>query len=299
MVMALKKVNCNFCGEDTYTILFTHATSRTKMVKCKKCGLIYLNPCLSDKDLTEFYEKSFAEWTKRCGLEDANRNKATINYILKLIGESKARGKILDLGCATGNFLSAAGDMGWDTYGVDISTTAIHIAQNRGLTNMFASKIEDINFPDDFFDVVVALHTLEHVSNLVKTIREIRRILKKGGMVVIKVPNSGCYEKFPMKILEKLKNIMKRFLGVNDKTPYGFRLEHLNYFSPAILKKVLKKFGFTNYKIKIPVFPQIYESYLMFKQKYFLLSSLSLIYALFGLFNCPYTIVAYGQKETL
>ena len=107
------------------------------------------------------------------------------------------RGYILDIGAGTGDFLSAAKNDGWQTIGVEPSEKAKSIAKRKGLS--FVKQTTEL--ANNSFDVISMWHVLEHVPDLDKQIKELKRLLKPKGTLLIAVPNfksfdAKHYEKF-------------------------------------------------------------------------------------------------------
>ena len=132
------------------------------------------------------------------------------------------KGKVLDVGCAYGYFLKPFIDAGFDSYGVDVSEHAIETA--RKLFPEATFKVCNVDtsplpFKDNYFDCVIQIFLLEHVENYYQTLKECRRVLKKGGLLFIYIPTE------------------KRWYG--DDT-------HINIFST---KKILTKIKRINFYV--------------------------------------------------
>jgi len=109
---------------------------------------------------------------------------------LKLINSQSQKGKLLDIGAGTGDFLAVANSDGWQTVGIEPSTKAKEIAIKKG-----------VNFAQDFaslesnsFDIITMWHVLEHVPNLEEYISELKRLIKSSGTIIIAVPNFKSYD---------------------------------------------------------------------------------------------------------
>jgi 2-polyprenyl-3-methyl-5-hydroxy-6-metoxy-1,4-benzoquinol methylase len=100
------------------------------------------------------------------------------------------KGKILDIGAGTGDFLSVAKNDGWQTIGVEPSDKAKAIAKNKGV--LFVSATSELE--NHSFDVISMWHVLEHVPDLDKQIKELKRLLKPTGTLVIAVPNFKSFD---------------------------------------------------------------------------------------------------------
>lgn len=101
-------------------------------------------------------------------------------------------GKVLDLGCAFGFTTKKLALKGYETAGVDNSARYISWARRRHPTGTYIeSNAEHLPFEDACFDAVVFLDVLEHVVDQEQTLREIQRVLKPGGTLVLSVPHRG------------------------------------------------------------------------------------------------------------
>lgn len=100
---------------------------------------------------------------------------------------------VLDIGCREGILLTLLQDAGHiELYGIDISELAIKFLEANLLTDDTIRPIvgdaHNIPFPDEFFNTVFALHSVEHCKETFKCIEEIYRVLKKGGHALIEIP---------------------------------------------------------------------------------------------------------------
>lgn len=109
---------------------------------------------------------------------------------LKLINEQSPKGKLLDIGAGTGDFLVIAKNDGWNTTGIEPSAKAKAIAINKGVT--FAESLAELE--SNSFDVITMWHVLEHVPNLEEYITELKRLVKPSGTIVIAVPNFKSFD---------------------------------------------------------------------------------------------------------
>ena len=100
------------------------------------------------------------------------------------------KGRILDIGAGTGDFLSVAKQNGWQTIGVEPSDKAKAIAKNKGVS--FVEKTTELE--NQSFDVISMWHVLEHVPNLDEQIKELKRLLKPNGTLIIAVPNFQSFD---------------------------------------------------------------------------------------------------------
>jgi SAM-dependent methyltransferase len=125
------------------------------------------------------------------------------------------------------NYLKTLKDAGWDTYGIDIDVRAVENAKKLGL-NVFVEEVYEANFPNEYFDIIVMKHALEHIHNPSKTLNEAYRILKKDGILIAGVPN-----------IESLEFELFREYWHQIDAP-----RHLYHFSQTSFGLLLQKCGF-------------------------------------------------------
>jgi SAM-dependent methyltransferase len=96
---------------------------------------------------------------------------------------------ILDVGMSTGSNLRLLRDLGFDhVTGVDHNPEAIRFCAEKGLGPVRLSDIRALEFPDRCFDLVLATDVIEHVDDDLGALRELRRVLKPGGYLLLTVP---------------------------------------------------------------------------------------------------------------
>lgn len=102
------------------------------------------------------------------------------------------KGIFLDIGCAKGDTLEAARDMGADVYGIDLNPKSVEICKAKGL-NVYCGTLEDAVYPNNCFDTIWMSQVIEHLPPPATSLSKIRRILKLEGRLYIFCPNSGSY----------------------------------------------------------------------------------------------------------
>jgi len=158
--------------------------------------------------------------------------------------------RLLDVGCGDGDLLLAAKGMFEEVYGVDISSVRLKRAREKASKRPDGDKIhlllhdveEGLPFPDGFFDAITCIAVLEHLVNPPYVLSEMNRVLKRGGRLIIQVPNIAF-----------LPNRLRLLLGKLPTTGYvddvGVDWLHLHSFTPEVLVKLLNKMGFTVAKL--------------------------------------------------
>jgi SAM-dependent methyltransferase len=162
-----------------------------RIVRCATCSLVFLNPMLSDQELAVLYPTDYYAYQdhfSRRGWKE--RAKAILHCrVGTLDPKFPAPGRMLDLGCGSGWFLSGMRDKGWETYGVEISSAAAELSRKQAGLNVFSGTIQQAQFPPEFFDYIRSNHSFEHISSPVNTLQEIHRVLRTNGKLLIGVPN--------------------------------------------------------------------------------------------------------------
>lgn len=139
------------------------------------------------------------------------------------------RGRLLDVGAATGFFVEQSNSIGWDAVGIEPSEWAATDARTELGVDVQTGDLESIRFPDAAFEVVTLWEVIEHLPDPRTTPREIRRILRPDGRLILSTPDAGS-------LAARLSG--KRWLGWR-KVP-----EHLFFFDRLNLDRLLIQEGF-------------------------------------------------------
>lgn len=167
---------------------------------------------------------------------------------LSLINElQRSKGTLLDIGAGTGDFVVMAKNNGWKTVGIEPSEKAHAIAQQKGVA--LSSSLSD--FENHSFDVITMWHVLEHVPNLDNQIKELKRLIKPNGTILIAVPNFKSFD----------ANYYKEFWAAYDVP------RHLWHFSKTAIEKLFSKEDLQLTKILPMKFDSFYVSLLSEKYK--------------------------------
>lgn len=242
-----------------------------KVVKCQHCSFYFINPPLelTESDWRYLYDNNYfvenSKWfTKKRKIDSKER-------ILKAAQFNKNDIKtFLDIGCGEGYSLIEAADKGWNVYGVDITDHRNELAKSKNIS-FINSDLINSKLPSDFFDIVYLDSVLEHVYNPSDYLSEIRRILKKGGILYLGVPNEDSlfndfrkiyYKITGRKITEKIKPFQSPYHinGFNKKsltfaiTKAGFKITEIRNFANRLLFMREKPFTKDFFKLLL-IFP--------------------------------------------
>ena len=116
------------------------------------------------------------------------RRSILLSILNRYLGVGATNGRqILDVGCGTGTMLTHLARFG-DARGVDMDLEAVGYCHDRGLQQVTQSGADSLPFEKDRFDVVTALDVVEHIDDDLGALREIKRVLKPGGLLLLTVP---------------------------------------------------------------------------------------------------------------
>jgi len=232
-------MTCNFCGSVGYKPVHTLRDIRRKLdneyqlVACEKCGLLYLYPQPEVAELEAVYSQDYncfigaieespsliSRWAQTYGL----------NRRCRTIINRKNSGVLLDVGCSTGNFLNQMRKFpNWQVVGIEPTEHAAQFARDHYQLEVFPTELIDAHLPASTFDVVTMWDVLEHTSNPREQIQEVFRILKPGGLFVIKAPDPSSFE---------AKYFKEHWVGYDAPV-------HLFGFPPKVLINQLTQCGF-------------------------------------------------------
>lgn len=159
----------------------------------------------------------------------------------------KEKGNLLDIGAGTGDFLVTAKVAGWQTKGIEPNENAKNLAISKGIS--FENSIESIE--NQQFDVITMWHVMEHVPDVEYQIKQLKRLLKPNGTLIIAVPN---YKSFDAQHYGK-------FWAAYDVP------RHLWHFSKISIEKLVSRENMKLEKILPMIFDSFYVSLLSEKYK--------------------------------
>jgi SAM-dependent methyltransferase len=214
---------CEACGGRTAR------ARRDGLVACAGCGIARLEPFPSEDEVRAFYTREYYDaWgMEGDGLEAVRAMKlATFGRRLRELGPSRPGEALLDVGCATGFLLEAARDLGYEPHGVEVSAFAAAESERAFPGRVFQGTLEEARFPEGRFGVVVLSDLLEHVRGPLPFLREVRRVLRPGGRLLIVTPDLG--------------SLSARVMG---RRWFHRKAEHLYYFTRESLGGLVGRAG--------------------------------------------------------
>ncbi|MDW3196970.1 MAG: class I SAM-dependent methyltransferase [Cytophagales bacterium] len=188
---------CGFSSHSNHIIVDDHSHSKESfaIVQCQKCLLLYTNPRPDKEAIGAYYEnENYISHTDNSNnltnLIYKVARHFTLNWKKRLITNYSTEKRMLDYGCGTGDVLAHMKQSNWETTGVEPSESARNKAISKGLT-VYPELTKDLK---EKYNVITAWHVVEHIHDLIDTIRALRKLLKDDGKLLIAVPNCASYD---------------------------------------------------------------------------------------------------------
>lgn len=233
-------INCRCCDStsaEPYIIGYEMdnlAQQHHQYFKCMLCGAIFLDhtPAAKDYDESGYYQRKNVLLSPMIQLLMGFFHRSRYSYV-KVNTQKSHSSNLLDIGCGKGIFLNVAKQDGWNVTGIEPTNRSAEYARNIHNINVIEAGLFESNIASNSFDVVTLWHVLEHLPEPSKVITEVERILAKGGVLVIAIPN--------------IESIQAQFGGGK-----WFHLDpprHIVHIPAKVLTKLLEKNGFHVEKI--------------------------------------------------
>jgi len=182
---------CLVCQGNAHS-LYCHKKG-FQVVGCEQCGLLRLYSLPSAEWLERIYGEGYFTGDPACdGYMDYEYEKAvtrkTFEKYLGVIEKYGEKGRLFEIGAATGYFLTLALDRGWDVEGVDVSNFAVRKAQEKGLPVQQGST-ETLEAVQNQHDAIVMFDVFEHLLYPAKDLQRVAGALKPGGVLVFATPD--------------------------------------------------------------------------------------------------------------
>lgn len=267
----MEDVKCNICGNEKNELILTvpdcvEAASKFQLVRCRKCDLTFVSPRPQNIDWRKYYpddtyhaygsdgmrgtigkgrekiKKYLMEWIggyrekgnqiKGVGMINCFISKIMENRLIGVV-PSKYCGRLLDVGCGSGELLRWYQNHGWETMGIEPSKKGARNARSKGL-QIIESTIEESSLPENYFDAIIMVQVLEHLKDPKASLSKLHRALRPAGLLMAGVPNFLCIDRY-----------MLGSAWLPLETP-----RHLYYFTPKSLRYLFKAVGFNNLQIR-------------------------------------------------
>lgn len=234
---AIFDIPCNICSSNDATVVFEAGVAQQhRIVRCKQCSLLYASP----RSMLHEREGEVEEIPLE---QDRYSQQRLAKEILQVGDYAKTwkllnslypnRGKMLEVGCGYGYLLARFREEGWDVIGIDPYKGGCAYTKATHGIEAIPAILENAGFADETFDVVILNHVIEHMPDPLKSLREINRVLKKGGHFVIETPR---YDTLMFKIFGKRERSVS-YSG------------HFYFFTTESLEKMYNLAGFRRTKL--------------------------------------------------
>ena len=246
---------CPWCGNTTNHFYlkvkdYFLTQEEFELYQCDHCGLVFTVPRPAPEQIGNYYksEEYYSHQQNSKGfIPRIYEGVKSINLRGKvaMATSDMVKGRLLDIGCGVGDFLLQVKKLGWEVMGIEPSDQAANIAQSRlGFAPLKPTDYEKL--PDQSFDVITMWHVLEHVDDLKSQTKELNRLLRPGGRLVIALPN---YQSFDCQYY-------------NDKWAAWDVPRHLNHFSQSCLQDILNTVDFKYLDTQRLIWDAFYISFL-------------------------------------
>ena len=261
--LELETIACPLCGASQAVELCVErdlalgVPGRFALARCEACGLLYQNPRVRRDPLDRMYPDDYpphardpdvasalpatspaARWllTQRLGYAHLDSGSAPVltrvqarlrrRRVLKNVPPWQGRGRLLDVGCATGRFLQRMQALGWRVSGIELDPVAV--AKARGVTpDVSVGDPANLTLAPASFDLITAFHVVEHLPDPAGALRNMLAWLAPGGLMIVEVPNVGGWG----------GTLFGRFWSGLDFP------RHLIHFTPATMRALVERCG--------------------------------------------------------
>jgi SAM-dependent methyltransferase len=239
MDLTFEAVPCDLCGSTRWekTVsshdYLTGLPGSFQFVRCLECGLIRQHPRLIPSALGAYYPENYPSFalsveSRRNLIRRIDHRYGQLKRV-RIVGESCHTGKLLDVGCGTGDFLSEVNRAGnWRAIGVEPNLYACAYARRVLGLDVICGTLGVASLASAAFDVVTMWNVLEHVYDPKHNLRQAYRVLRPGGFLIFSVP--------------VVHSLLRQWFG-----PYWVEWDlprHMYVFSRQTVERFLRETGF-------------------------------------------------------
>ncbi|RLE38948.1 hypothetical protein DRJ17_02520 [Candidatus Woesearchaeota archaeon] len=261
---------CVLCNSEK-SILLKTGNKKINNFICKKCGLVYVWPTVNENRIFSYYKNGHYDSSHNVKIRFSKKRLEGIflgandkyNYIYKYIKKHIKNKTVLEIGCATGHILNIFKLKGFDVLGVEPSEKLAEFAKINYNVNVVNDMFENVKI-NKSYDLVLCLHTLEHVINPRRFLLKINKLMSNNSILFIEVPN-----------IYKPQNSLKKFFDCSHFYTYSpktlWNMLALNKFKIIYLdtkNSQIKAFCIKDKDIKPIIDPNEYKREITFLNRY-------------------------------
>lgn len=232
-------MRCPFCSRETDRVLTTKLRrgEERKVYYCEPCDLGFLENMKAENELKAYYQEEYRKEYKPDLIKDTNPRELfdsyvnfqaeRLHHIAPYLNESKT---LLEVGCSAGQFLCHVTARVGEAVGIELDQTAADFAAARCGCKVYSDYLGNTDLPQNYFDIICAFQTLEHVANPSEFIMALKAYLKDDGVLYLEVPNLG--------------DALVSTYDLPRHRQFYYHAAHTYYFSKRSLEIILRKTGF-------------------------------------------------------
>ena len=299
----LERESCALCRTSHLKILIpTEALpDSVNVLQCIDCGLVFLESRAPEDALDP---EEAAYWDSDEQKKIYFKDDVLKTFLKEFEGRLKTleryvptRGRLLDVGCGVGHFLYVARKRGWLVDGLDISPQASRAAKDAYGLGVSVGTLDESPFARSTFNAITLWDVIEHIRRPVENVKAMNRLLRMGGVVVMKTPNeSGLFKQLAL-FLYRCFGRRASFL-----LKYVYYVPHYFSYSPSTMAALLTQGGFEVVALELDETPQefatakIHEHYKVDPKRALVIRLLPLMQWVARLVRRQNKLVVYAKK---
>ena len=239
----MELINCAICEIDDSCFFYDKERDDQPVnyVICNRCGLVYQNPRMNQQEFIDYYKQDFRkEQLKGVELDKYINSriewgKSFVNIVISELFKNRFNKfkkrlfgnihfSVLDIGCGIGGIMIPFIEKGFSCTGIDVPSYYTEVGRKELKVNIIDTSISEYK-TNKKYDVIILNHSLEHLLDPVNELLNIRKLLKKNGILYIEIPD-----------VERPYNW--------TSLKYFFMLGHVYYYSASTLEALMNKCGY-------------------------------------------------------
>ncbi|MBN2149100.1 MAG: class I SAM-dependent methyltransferase [Anaerolineales bacterium] len=246
----MEHVKCDLCGADQPRS-FLQTVDRFSgqsfhLVTCQQCGLLYLTPRPTQEELGAYYPDHYEAYhdpDQTLSASDRWHARRMLDMQVDFVERfQRERGRLLDVGCATGDFIRAAQTRGWQVQGIELNERVAQVARDRYGLSVISGTLESATTSQPTVDadmgrsvaaisqptVITMWDVLEHLPSPREALKRCHQLLAPGGLLIFSIPNLDSFDRYLFR---------SEWIGWDPP-------RHFNLFSHAVLLRLFQETGF-------------------------------------------------------